>query len=427
MQGVNPAPVRATVQHPEMRRTSRRLSLVAVCLCFITLAGTLNLLTPSTPTGAVSRLDRGNVNPDERQHLSYVLAVADGRWPVLTRSTKDYESHQPPLYYALCSLFVHGQPPSTAMHTCRGVSTLLVLLTMLAAYAFLRRLLPRHPRIALATAAFVGLLPMNLSQAASVTNDTLLELVAAVVLLICGQIAATPQAASGRTLRVLFLGLILALGLWTKTNAVVLVAGALAVFAGLAGLRRVEPRQAAVEAGLLIATVVILAIPLYVRNTIVYGDPMATSIFRVYFHSDHIGLSSIPVAAQITFMSFWGCFDSMNLYYPGIVYLVLDAVVLVAAYGFWRAVRNRPISSLAVALWTVTVATVLLYVAFNRTYFQPQGRYLYTALVPLALGFIVGLRDVTPKGLRSIALACGVAGLLILDIYTVAMVVHRYN
>lgn len=399
------------------------LALGLICACFLCLACALNLLTPSTPAGTIGRMDRGNVNPDEHQHLAYVMAVARGHWPILTRATRDYESHQPPLYYALCAPLVHGLPPDQAMHVCRAVSTVFVLLAILAAYAYARRLLPRHPRSALATAAFVSFLPMNLSQAASVTNDTLLELIGALVLLVSAKLV---QTSDNRRWRLVALGILLGLGMWTKTSAIALVFCAWALFAALAGLGRIDKRQAAIEGILVTAVTLAISAPLLVRNTLVYGDPFAARAFRAYFPANHVGPPAAITGAKVTFMSFWGFFDSMQMHYPGIVYVALLPVSIIAAIGFLRAVRGYRPSPLLLQLLALVVLTALSYVGFNLTYFQPQGRYLYTALVPIALAFVAGLREVTPTRWRATAFSTGIAALVLFDLLTVVMIVRHY-
>jgi len=49
------------------------------------------------------------------------------------------------------------------------------------------------------------------------------------------------------------------------------------------------------------------------------------------------------------------------------------------------------------AFIALTAATVLVFARFNMTFFQPQGRYLYPALVPVALFLVTGIVGIAGK------------------------------
>jgi hypothetical protein len=65
------------------------------------------------------------------------------------------------------------------------------------------------------------------------------------------------------------------------------------------------------------------------------------------------------------------------------------------------------------------ILTVLVYIYYNTTFVQHQGRYLFPALVPIGLAFTVGLRQWTrllPRAWRDAALAAPFVGLAALDL-----------
>jgi uncharacterized membrane protein len=71
--------------------------------------------------------------------------------------------------------------------------------------------------------------------------------------------------------------------------------------------------------------------------------------------------------------------------------------------------------------WWVVAGVLLLlvlgaFVRFILTYFQTQGRYLYPALVPIALAFVIGWRSLFPAHLRHTA-----DGLLLLLLFAISV------
>ena len=426
--------------------TNRRLLVFIVGLVYVAvLAVTLTFRTPvistrpTTSTNPLVEAMQENVNPDERQHAAYAISVANGHWPVLTKTTTAFESHQPPLYYAVCAVAIrafptaptdfgiHATPWNEPVYLCRLISAVFILLSMSVAYWFTRRQWPTHPAVAAATGLFIGMLPMNLAQAASATNDSLLELIAILVVLIAGELWRSP-ASSGRRLRLAaVLGLVLALGMWTKASAVALIPAALMTYGAAVYLREMSIKQALREASITVAVFLLLVAPLWLRNMRIYGDPVGMNAFRAYFPQNHPGPSMILAGFKVTFMSFWGFFASMQLHFPGLAYVVLLIVSVAGLWGTWQVLRRQHASVSLSVLSTLVTVTVLMYVGFNLTYFQPQGRYLYPALLPIALGLVIGLRKIVPPSTRSTALAVGLCGLGALDLYTVAMIIHYYQ
>jgi len=98
-----------------------------------------------------------------------------------------------------------------------------------------------------------------------------------------------------------------------------------------------------------------------------------------------------------TFQSFWGQFGWMGVVMNPRVYLVLlvFTVGLVAAAA-WAAWRHRgdviPFELDGVKILTVSAClSAALYLYYNVTFVQHQGRYLFPALVPIGLAAAVGL------------------------------------
>ena len=367
--------------------------------------------------------------PDEPAHYNYVrYLVEQGSFPVLHMGDYPhayleeiksrhfppdlsidpirYEFHQPPLYYALAAPIyglTGGDPFSL-----RLLSVALGAGVVLLAYAIARRALPRRPALALGTAAFVAFLPQHLATVAQIGNDVLAELLYAAVLFMLVGWLTQPTNHNRHNNEYwgdcLGLGLLLGLILITKTTAYIAVplAGGVLIWRWRrerGGVRRIllEGLAVAVPAAL-------IALPWYARDVAVYGWPDFLGLIR----HDQIVVGQLRAtdfvaqqgwsaywlrAVRDTFRSFWGQFGWMGVVLDTRVYFVLLLLSGVALGGLiLRAVRRgrRRLPPTLVLLGIAILLTCLVYAWYNTQFLQHQGRYLFTALIPLAIYFSVG-------------------------------------
>ncbi|MCL5946585.1 MAG: hypothetical protein M1298_00975, partial [Chloroflexi bacterium] len=132
-------------------------------------------------------------NPDEPAHWNYVKFVATNfQLPVLRPGDDPahllstlvsehfppgqsiaairYEFHQPPLYYASAAVLYKltlGLPQRQHVEVVRLLSLLYGAATVWLSWLFARLLAPRERWLALATAAFVAFVPMQINMAAA--------------------------------------------------------------------------------------------------------------------------------------------------------------------------------------------------------------------------------------------------------------------
>ena len=426
--------------------------LAGLVLVYLLLAGAYSAVTPAaTPE---------QHNPDENAHMQYVQTLAAGRLPVFTDVMHGYENHQPPLYYALAApvyLVAQGRGEATATRAVRAVSILLGALLILASFWCVRTAFPGQPWLALGTAAGVGLLPGSVALSASVTNDALTNLVMAVGLGLLAKLVTATEARE-RSRWALWLGLALALGIWTKTSTLLLFPTVLLACYLLAARRLTTGAQAARAVGIACGLGFLIGLPWLLRNQLLYGDPLAQHLFVSAFsntaqadiiaralYGGSIGLYLVRVA-QWTFASFWGGFDSLLLFWgqdprahrhpdergaysflahpPPLPYTLLALLCLAAALGLFRALRPRaaftpPQNVLLAAFAVLTGLTGLVFLRFILTFFQAQGRYWYPALLPLAFFFALGWRGLLPRPAWFPAfVGLLAAGLIALNLYT---------
>jgi hypothetical protein len=299
---------------------------------------------------------------------------------------------------------------------------------------------------ALAVAAFVAFLPQHLAILGSVNNDALSELIIAAILALL--VTPWPDTAAPSPLfppggikgglprgRLLALGLLLGAGFLTKGQAY-LMAPVVGVFLLVRYWPRPDRSRRPVRSIALpllwvFAPALLMGAVVWGRNAAVYGgldvlaraahDEVVVGQPRTAEWLAQYGLAgTVGRFARTTFVSFWGQFGWMAAPLPGWMVAGLLGLTLVAALGLLlaavrsqgsggggeqggreRATRHSPLATrhsppstrcLQVLVLLLTfLLTLGLHVAYNLTFVQHQGRYLYPALIPIAIGFVTGL------------------------------------
>jgi 4-amino-4-deoxy-L-arabinose transferase-like glycosyltransferase len=371
--------------------------------------------------------------PDEPAHYNYIVYLADTwRFPVLqmgdypheylekikaARFPPDmsiaplrYEFHQPPLYYVLAAalykgagfLGVEGQ-----FLALRLFSVALGCILLLVAYATLKEIFPDSEFLALTATALVGTVPMHIAMSAAINNDTLAELVLAVLVWLC--IRGLKRGLSWR--HAVLLGLLLALALLTKTTiylpSVLCIVLTLAVRASFQG-RRLPVQQLGVIFGL-----GMLSCWWFIRNALTYGN---LDLFGWQRHDSIVsgqptttqwigryGLSKVIHDFFVTsFHSFWAQFGWMGVLVDSRIYLLLGIVSIALGLGFMLSVARvlrDPQRLTAVQYWALALMLLIFVLVaaghlwYNLKFVQHQGRYLFPALVPIGLAFALGLQE----------------------------------
>jgi 4-amino-4-deoxy-L-arabinose transferase-like glycosyltransferase len=406
-----------------MSATTARLLLVPILLAYGYIAVAYARGTP-----------RWN-NPDEPAHFNVVRHIVQtGQLPVLGPGDWDsgllsrltthwfpndyeidgirYESHQPPLYYLLAAP-VHWLTASELIHrqvlALRLLSIAIGAVTVVAAFVVAREAAPGRPALAVLTAATVAFLPMNTAISAAVNNDALANALAAVTLA-----ALTLGLRRGFSDRwAVGLGVLIGALVLTKLTVYVyvpLIVGTLL----LAGRGRAGAWLGAVRWPAIAVLVSLLVAGWWIiRNLLVYGplDPLA-----MVRHDEIVvgqprwtsyDLESFDFFLRILFRSFWGMFGWMGVVLDDgfyILYLVLTVLGIVGVEIGWLA--RTPLLSRHASLLTWAALLVFAEVAYyNLTFIQPQGRYLFPALAPIAVCLSSGWlqladRAVSPFGVR---------------------------
>jgi len=194
-------------------------------------------------------------------------------------------------------------------------------------------------------------------------------------------------------------GAVIGLGLLTKLALGIFVPLALFVIM-VRSARRVR------ESLLLLGTTSLVLLPWLVHQVTTYGwtDPLATTRHAqvVLDQKRFQGLSPDFVGGFLTttFHSFWAQFGWMAVVAPDRLYWIWGVITLVALAGLVKKRRHLGKPTWQLVLLTLGAAAVG-YLGYNLAYEQFQGRYLFTALVPVVILLVRGWTAWLPRGAQA--------------------------
>jgi len=333
--------------------------LALIVFCYLVLGTLYAVLTPKWQA------------PDEPAHFNYIKHLAEnGQLPVLqpgdypyqyledikaakfppsmSISAIRYESHQPPLYYALGALLYRltsALGPDVQFFTLRLFSVILGALVLVTAHQVVCTVFPVKPFLALAATAFIAIVPMHITFTAAINNDTLAELVLLLILWRSVRIVRT----SLDTRQAIITGILLGLALLTKTTIYVSL-GVVAVAVLLhpapkSGLHSTVMRKKVSHLLLAFILALLISAPWFVRNASVYGnldifgwqrhDTVVEGQLRTVDFLSSVGPASYAKAFVFTtFRSFWGQFGWMGVLMDERLYLALALMSGLLGLGF---------------------------------------------------------------------------------------------
>lgn len=381
--------------------------------------------------------------PDEPAHYNYVRALVEtGTFPVLQVGDYNqaylekikaakfppdlaidsirYEAHQPPLYYLVAAPFywVARALGLDTVLVLRLLNVALALVLSLIAFRIFRHVFPTNPLLPLAGVGILATVPMHIAMSAAINNDTLAEVIVAFVLLLA---VLRVKGNMSRTRFFIFGGVAYGAALLTKTtiysSALLLVVAELGYQHIVAARRRqgdarIEGGKARISAvpsaaktlAPLFGVSGALAILWFARNASVYGmndlfgwarhDAVVAGQLTTAQYVTENGLRNMLIdLVAISFKSFWAQFGWMGVLVNDRIYVFLFVLTATATFGaalmllrLWR--ERHALPSETRWIWLLLGIQLALVVAadayYNLKFFQPQGRYLFAALIPLA-------------------------------------------
>jgi hypothetical protein len=316
----------------------------------------------------------------------------------------------PPLYYSLCALILwpfRSASVETQLYILRLLSVVLGAVLVCLTYVVSGWLWPDDAAPCILTALFVALLPMHAFMSGVQNNDCLAEVWAAGVFALLVGIALR----GGSPTRWAGLAACLVLALWTKRTTVFLVP---LVFLSLPWVAPAAIRRGrwcswlTLVSGLCVVAALVLS--LLPGSRALVGWVTLEPLRAWAAAGDQTTVATLvhfAVYGLLGFASFWANFGWMNIPLDVGWYGALAVLTVAAAAGWWRFGRRMRLSgeSGAWSFWCIaTLAVALavlqalaLMVARNQ---PPQGRYTFTALVPIAVAFTAGWSEWVPDRLR---------------------------
>jgi hypothetical protein len=383
--------------------------------------------------------------PDEYQHFLYIEGLAAaGRPPPPDVS---YETHQPPLYYALNALpwfvlraslpdatqvvnplrnprflqpdtpqpladfdpatlkdsdpnrYLHGPsapPEPWGPHLLRFLSTIMGLGTLVLIYATTRCIFPISSWLPLTAVGFVAFIPQFTFISAAINSDNLANLLAAWMVYI-GVGLLMDRAPTGKDFILALIVIIL--GIITKVSLLPVIGPLLLVYVWSLNKYFTTEEHKRHIWGPLIATLIpvsavlaalVLAFPAQARS---WGVNLVNRAFRVTpgFMEPRFVRNIIAGLNQ----SFWAKFGWTKVDPPRlIVYLLGGLAVLMLARALWVTVRSSqswPQRRVLVFLWAIVLLVVAATCKNALFTGQAQGRFLYPMLAAFSTLFAVGM------------------------------------
>lgn len=415
-------------------RTTRTLLIVFAVAHFI-FAIAFGLATPYRQAGILMGSrdpqtgERQRVSdigaPDERQHANYVrFLITEKKVPVFDPKSptlgEDYQYHQPPLYYTVTAIAetIAGQndPEQQAFGKVGRILNALIGAVGVVGVFFAGLWATGRKELAIASTAFAALLPMNCALSGAMSNDPLLICLTSWGFALC---ACCLTADEVRPRWFIVAGILAGLACITKSSGLIILIG---LFLTAFMARKKLPLNA-LAGGLGLAVLIVL--PVWMRNQALYGDPLAQKAFKEAFvGSPQKGMIIATIEASqapgspeaqywINWVGYWtsrsyfGVFGYMDIWLnessraiskaPNLLYKSVLALMALGGFALiakWRKEKISQVFGLAVAL---SIITLLVFVGFNMTYFQAQGRYLLPCLaatsVLLATGWAYLVKD----------------------------------
>lgn len=395
-----------------MTKVDRKPVLILILVGYALLGSLYAVLTPAWQV------------PDEPAHYNYIrhlaeekrlprLEAGDYSQALIEQLLSDrfppsaplddlkYESHQPPLYYLLAVPVYQWSNGSLTI--LRLFSLVLASGIILLAHAVTRRIYPHQPLMAFGASAFVAFLPQHNAMMAGVNNDGLAGLFSAALLFLSVRIL---QGTFNGFRHVLVAGVVLGLGLLTKATVYPMAALVLAALCGRWWSREDVPlRHLVAQMMVFLAAALLIVAPWWIRNAVVYGWPDLLGLIRhdlvvegqartTDWIGEHGSWSWFKHWLTLTIQSFWGQFGWMSAPLDFRAYYALALVTALALLGCALPESQLPRRKRAPGIYLLVlqfVLALLAYLAYNAVFIQPQGRYLFTAVIPVATVFAFGL------------------------------------
>jgi hypothetical protein len=324
-------------------------------------------------------------------------------------------------------------PVVQQLYVLRLTSLLFTLITVTAGWFFARTIFPGNPVYALGATSFLIFLPMHMHVNTSVNADVLATMLASLFLLMLVRIFR----AGISTGKLLLAASLLLIGILTKPTTLFLIPTVVvAITVYLARRLHWSPK-------LMFLLLALFSLIFFVGGVLFFQGANGGRIASISsFSTDSI--SSLPdyfsrealavylYTIRWGFLSFWGQFGWANLPLPGTWLWLLWRICGVVAVGvaifllkhvFRPGDDNNQLhpaqkDMLLVLFFGLIFALIQLYIPIIATQsagWGPPSRYLFPALLPLALYAFLGFQQLLPASIWQLALPLWGGSLILFD------------
>ena len=366
--------------------------------------------------------------PDEELHVAYCQYIARNHSLPAANITSRKEpvvmAFHPPLYYIAGSVFFNaGEEPvedivrindgpgyalltgkaeagpfDRGVYLLRFFTLLCGALVILAAYAAGCMLFSQTVLPATIAAFFVATNPQFLHVATGISNEIPAAALCALVLIML--LAYCRRALSARA--VLLTGCLLGLSLLTKTSTVFLVPLSMLVFV----LAHKQPyRRILRDLTLLSVSSALVSGWWYALN---WKTLSALQTSQPWFNRrTPVSIDYLVDIATDTFISFFGFFGSQQIALPAGYLVFYGLIILAGICGLMKTAlckkHNRQVIAPVLMLITAFAGGTAIFALLNYSYYAPQGKYLYTVIVPIAVLLGAGYLALFPSRIKTVA------------------------
>ena len=373
---------------------------------------------------------------DTVQHVGMIKWIAErGELPLQSASHEHLygqEASQPPLYYLLMALVwnafdtadfearylpspftvigdpsglgnrnlvIYKQPyppdlkgASQALYAIRLLGLGMGAATVAVVYQAARLACPGRRSVWLLAGALTAFNPQFLFISASVSNDNLINMLAA--LMCWGMLAMLRHGFETR--RSLLLALLIALAALTKLSGLA-VAAVVGVAALYCLVQRRDWRGFLLLAMATLAGFLLIALWWYLRNLALYGELFGTATMLDYFGRRAISPGQLLLTEfEGLRISYWAVFGAFNIVAHDLFYRLMDALCLVAAAGLirfvWRERHSRAILTPLAFLALLLALGGAMLVWWSTQTWASTGRLLFPYITSISILLALGIR-----------------------------------
>ena len=336
---------------------------------------------------------------DEPAHFNYVKYLVQHRaFPVLEHSIlepdalvrNEFEYHQAPLYYLICTPFYRLFGENGGLAACRLLSVFFGIASLWV-IALVLRDCGCSGVVQLAAVLFVGLLPSHLYFTTLVSNDGLSWLLALLLtrsILRYGAVIGIPWGYSAKRAAIM-MAVYLAAGAMTKSSLLIFFPAAACVFIYKYYISK--NRSPLVQGAFILGIPGVALLPWYVRSMMLYHSLIGTPSAPGH---DFFTMQGIFGFLKATDKYFW--FPMQHLHGGTPAYFILCAVgaVILAAHmamaiNFLVKKRCRGFPVIALLLLFLLNVAAYAWYFFFTAWGNPEARFLFPALGSIAFFFIV--------------------------------------